>query len=241
MCTVSYLPQSDGGCIITSNRDETPSRNAIKLGSQERDTQKILYPVDPGAGGSWFAVSSEGRIACLLNGAFHPFVPGPKYSHSRGRVLLRAVASADADFDMTELAKTAPFTLVISDARTLHEHIWDGEALHFREMDIHTPAFWSSVTLYPEDVRQWRRSMFDHWLAETQVQSQDGIMQFHRYGGKEDTWNGFVMNRDERVRTLSITSANRSRGFIHVRHDDLLSGDSIEKELHIMTQDVASD
>jgi hypothetical protein len=241
MCTVSYLPQPNGGCIITSNRDETPDRNAIGLHSMERDQQRIVFPADPAAGGSWFAVASYGRIACLLNGAYQPFVPGPQYTHSRGQILLKAVASIDAHFEMSELLRTAPFTLVTADDKALHEYVWDGTELHIRDLDVAEPAFWSSVTLYPEDVRKWRKTMFDQWLLTDVVRSQEDIMRFHRYGGKEDQWNGFVMNRNERVRTLSITSAEKFGDRILVRHDNLISGDSITEELRIKTQDVVSD
>jgi len=241
MCTVSYLPLSAGGYIVTSNRDETPSRNAVGLRHLQADGQTIVFPVDPAAGGSWIAVSDQGRIACLLNGAYEPFRPDPKYTHSRGQVLLSAVSSVDPAFDDSVLALTAPFTLVLVEDMHLREYVWDADSLHVRTLDPAIPAFWSSVTLYPEDVRKWRKSMFEHWLSTHAEYSQEDIIDFHRYGGQEDGWNGFVMNREERVRTLSITSAQRSQTHMSLCHDDLIAENTIREQMEIIPQNVATD
>jgi len=241
MCTVSYLPIPAGGFIVTSNRDETPSRNAIGLKHEASGDQTLVFPVDPAAGGSWFAASDQGRVACLLNGAFEPFSPDPRYTYSRGQILLDATRQPEPDFKHALLSKTAPFTLVLADMGKLRELIWDGADLHSRLLDPSNPAFWSSVTLYPQDVRQWRRSRFDAWLEQHPGYAQDDIIEFHRYGSPDDTWNGFVMNRDERVRTLSITSAERQQEAVSICHADLLNGEVFRDLLQIHPLHVATD
>jgi hypothetical protein len=242
MCTVSYLPLPDKGYLITSNRDEAPHRNAVTLERIRDHGNQVIFPVDPGAGGSWFAVSDTGRTACLLNGAFVPFAPDPKYTQSRGKVLLYAIAqpSLNAIGEGYDLTRTAPFTLVIAESGVLAEHIWDGTELRISNLPAGKPAFWSSVTLYPPDVRSWRMSLFDAWLGAHHEFRQEEIMEFHRYGGARDVWNGFVMNRNERVKTLSITSVHQQGRDFFLRHEDLLTETVMQEEIELRSRDVAT-
>ena len=228
---------------MTSNRDEAPHRNAIELRHQSRDTQELIYPVDPAAGGSWFCISNHDKIACLLNGAYVPFTPDPRYTQSRGIVLLDLVAndSIHTFLKTYDLMQTAPFTAVIASHRHVHELVWDGIKTHVREMDPGAPAFWSSVTLYPEEVRLWRKALFQGWVALHHDFDQETIMHFHQYGSKGDPWNGFVMNREERVKTLSITSAKRSTERIELHHADLTSGTSCIETLNLASSHVDKD
>lgn len=228
--------------MITSNRDETPLRNASEVRRVNVLGQTLIYPVDPGAGGSWIGISDQGFVGCLLNGAFESFVPDPKYTHSRGQILLSAITRpADDPFDPAQLALTAPFTLVMSRACDLTEYVWDGNNLYTTVLDPGAPGFWSSVTLYPEDVRTWRRSLFGKWLQSHPDYVQEDIMEFHMYGSPEDNWNGFVMNREERVRTLSITSVKCNTQEITLCHRDLLSDQTFNETLAVVNHDVAPD
>jgi hypothetical protein len=225
MCTVSYLPLPQGGFILTSNRDEAPQRNAVFIQKELRAGHRLIYPKDPEAGGTWFAMSDHGRIICLLNGAFESFLPSPQFTYSRGRVLLDFLVhhSPDEYLSKAELSHTAPCTMVTLDGDTLHEVIWDGNRLHHQILDPSSPAFWSSVTLYPPEVRAERKAFFTEWTKSNAFE-QEAIMHFHRYGGKDDLWNGFVMNRNDRVKTLSITSVKKEQGNLHMLHSDLKSG-----------------
>ncbi len=243
MCTVSFLPLNDRGYIITSNRDEAPLRNASETRRVTGHRQHILYPVDPESGGSWFAISDRGRTVCLLNGAFAPFVPDPRFTRSRGLVLLDAVSFPSGNWltEEYDLTHTAPFTLVIAESDALIEQVWDGTRLVTHDLPMDTPAFWSSVTLYPEHVREWRRSLFHAWLEDHTHFNQESVMRFHRFGGSQDTWNGFVMNRQERVRTLSITSVLCRDDVMLFCHDNLISGETLQEEIHVTSQHVEKD
>jgi hypothetical protein len=106
-------------------------------------------------------------------------------------------------------------------------------------VDSAQPAFWSSVTLYPEDVRVWRKSLFEKWLVAHQDFDQDEIMRFHRYGSGDDNWNGFVMNREERVKTLSISSVQKLSNTFVFRHSDLVAGETYSETLDVKHADVA--
>ena len=242
MCTVSYLPLGNGDFILTSNRDETPVRNAIEIRERTIDGHILLYPEDPGARGSWFAISGKGIVGCLLNGAYDAFTMGPQYTHSRGQVLLDSVLNGEMVTGLHLLNATAPFTLVLRDSEdSLREFIWDGEYVNLRSLDTNAPHFWSSVTLYPERVRQWRSALFESWLEENKPYTQESIIEFHKYGSDDD-WNGFVMNRNERVRTLSITSVRVLEAAMHFKYFNLITGDEVTKTLEFQPQhDLAPD
>ena len=69
MCTVTYIPTKNG-CIITSNRDEKIAREkAISPQEYEIEGEKIIFPKDPKAGGTWMA-NTNSKIIVLLNMLF---------------------------------------------------------------------------------------------------------------------------------------------------------------------------
>ncbi|HLF62235.1 MAG TPA: NRDE family protein [Saprospiraceae bacterium] len=243
MCTVSYLPLQGGGYILTSNRDEAPQRNAAEIRHVTMEGQSLIFPVDPVAGGSWFCVSDRDKVACLLNGAYVPFTPDPKFTQSRGKVLLDIMehSSVQHFIDHSDFSRTAPFTIVLTEDGALCELIWDGSSVTLRTLDAKEPAFWSSVTLYPEEVRVWRKALFQEWISMHADFDQHEIMRFHRYGSKDDQWNGFVMNRHERVRTLSISSVKKEGRHFTLLHADLMSGETFSETVELISADVAED
>ncbi|MFZ1679161.1 MAG: NRDE family protein [Saprospiraceae bacterium] len=223
MCTVTYIPLQ-GIRFLTSNRDESPMRQSHGLiSSHNPDQPNIYYPLDPDSRGSWIALSETGRAVCLLNGGYESFIPNPPYRMSRGQVVMDAVKAEDANqyVDTYDFQGIAPFTLLIDGKSFLTELVWNGDQKHIRSLPIDKPQIWSSATLYPPDVRAWRKSLFEKWLSETDVFDSDSIIEFHQMANGDDE-NGFVMNRNEVVRTLSITNiANReSTGtIVHVQLD----------------------
>jgi len=222
MCTVSYLPK-DAGFIITSNRDEAPERGVFDVDQKKIGNVSVTFPKDPAAGGSWFVVGDNGAVACLLNGAFEPYDRSIPFEKSRGQVLLDAFRYRTADelAASGDYAEAAPFTLVIRKDDEFSQLIWDGQNIVTMALDPVNPHFWSSVTLYPPDVRQWRRELFDNWLNAHNDFRQDDIIDFHRYGGHGDAKNDFVMNRNDEVKTLSITSAESRKDELIFRHINL--------------------
>lgn len=220
MCTVTFLP-SPQGVFITSNRDESPDRQAHELVIKNIGTRSVIFPEDPLAHGSWIALSSNQRAVCLLNGAFEPFVPKSSYRISRGIVVVEAAISEHvgqflSHFNFEDIA---PFTLLIYDfGQQLHQVIWDGEKIHSSEPGAHQPHIWSSVTLYPEPVRKRREELFDQWLDNDPEKTVEGIVRFHQ-SAHGDVFNDFIMDRQV-VKTLSITN-------IHLNH----SGSSIRYKM----------
>ncbi len=224
MCTVSYLPYH-GGFILTSNRDESPDRAITEVVSRSISNTDVYFPKDPQSGGSWFAFSEDGHVACLLNGAFEPYDRTQKFDLSRGILLLDSFKYINvADFiDDYKFSASAPFTLLLIRDDLIIEVIWDGDSIHRTNIDPSSAHFWSSVTLYPEHIRNQRRFLFDEWLKQHSTYSPEDIQTFHRYGGSGDSMNDFVMNRNDVVKTLSISSvwqADNQYLFNHVNLDD---------------------
>ena len=224
MCTVTYLPLGKNHFILTSNRDESPERRALSWQTEKTEKgDRIHFPRDPLKGGTWFAVSDEGRAACLLNGAFEPFKPDPGYTISRGTVIPGFLHANNPDqwVRTATFTSVAPFTLILFNRNALTEVIWDGSEKHIRKLGQDEPRIWSSVTLYPPDVRQWRQRLFQEWIADNPEFTQENIMQFHRTAGNGNAKNGLVINRNEKVKTLSITSLESGHDFAVLKHLNL--------------------
>lgn len=207
MCTVTFIPAPDR-YFVTSNRDESPVRRAKGLISiHPQGKHSIHYPIDESSGGSWIAMSDAGRAVCLLNGGFEPFIHNPPYRLSRGLVVTEAAVSADISGFLSDfkLDGIAPFTLLVFERDVFQQLVWDGKEKHISPLSIDQPQIWSSVTLYPAEVRAWRKSLFEKWLKENTIFNRESILQFHQLANT-DPENDFIMNRNEKVKTLSLTS-----------------------------------
>jgi hypothetical protein len=222
MCTVTFIPFGNT-TFITSNRDESPSRQSTGLTSRHSlDGPSIHYPLDVESSGSWIALADTGRSICLLNGGFVPFIPNPPYRMSRGQVVMDA-AAAPAILSFVEnynLEGVAPFTLLIYEQNFFVQTVWDGFKRHVSELSISQPQLWSSVTLYPPEVRAWRNEIFNQWISDRQTFDRESIMAFHCLK-KGDAINDFVMNRSDIVKTLSVTSIQLQKHKGSLLHLDL--------------------
>jgi len=217
MCTVSYLPL-EKGYLLTSNRDEAPSRNTVEI----EQRKNLIFPKDPQSSGTWIAMNNQGNTACLLNGAFEQFVPRANYRHSRGRIILDYFAQSSfevfrKDYDLENIA---PFTLVVVENHRLFTLVWDGKEKHLKELDDQKAWIWSSATLYEEATRNWRATLFQNWLAKNINYERENIVYFHRFGTTDDE-NGFVMNRKNIVKTLSISNVWTNGIFSEFQYQDL--------------------
>lgn len=228
MCTVTYLPLEEG-FILTSNRDESPLRNATPPELKNIAGHEVSFPKDPLAGGTWFATDNNRFTLVLLNGGLVKHHHKPPYRKSRGLMVLDFFETYDVlafvqnyDFEGIE-----QFTLIILDQENdtrVHELVWTEKELIYNELDNKSPNIWSSSTLYPDPVRKERSDWFDTWLDQHKAFDQDEIIEFHKTGGKGDAWNDFVMNREGKVQTISVTSAMKdSDGFKPLYHEDLLN------------------
>ena len=227
MCTLTFVPTSDG-IIITSNRDEHDSRgNTLFPVEKEINGLTVVFPQDPKAGGTWIACGLDQSVAVLLNGAFNKHKHKPPYRKSRGLVLLDLFnyKSLEAFSHNYDLEGIEPFTIVFykkNSNSTLEELRWDGLKIHLVVFDVNQPHIWSSASLYSPDIILERQ----HWFAEmleTKNISPSKLLHFHEFGGKSDAENNFKMDRGRGLRTISISQINIKKQNIGLLYQNLVN------------------
>lgn len=227
MCTVTFLPKGPQSYILTSNRDETPKRAALHPAEYSIFGRTLYFPKEPLAGGTWIVTDRQRFTLCLLNGAFVLHERNPPYRLSRGQMVLEFFKYANVSTFLGEynFSGIEPFTLVLvdsTDKTELTELVWDGITAHIRKPSTSEPHIWSSATLYPKEIANQRRDWFRAWLQEHQGFEQTDIIDFHKYGGRGDLWNNFVMKRGDNLETVSITSIEKGDEF-SIKYEDLLT------------------
>ncbi|MCU0422451.1 MAG: NRDE family protein [Bacteroidia bacterium] len=230
MCTLSFVPTSAQTFLLTSNRDESVSRMlALAPAEYEFNQIKLVYPKDMQAGGTWLTTADNGLTLCLLNGAFTKHKRRLPYKHSRGLVVLDFFKFMQVDdfLHNYDFAGIEPFTLVVIDAihSTIHEIRWDEQHPHVTLKNWNQPHIWSSVTLYEPDIIEQR----EHWFYEilkqhAQINIQK-MLHFHHFGGNDDEANRLLMNRNNKLKTVSITGINKTTAATDVHHYDLLNNE----------------
>jgi len=227
MCTVSYLPVKEASYIITSTRDEKTSRkSAVPPEKHEISGQPVYFPRDQEANGTLIGTTNGGLTLCLLNGGTEIHIPSPPYRRSRGLVLLDFFAYNDIGTyrDNYDFAGIEPFTLIIVDynRKELSELWWNGDAIQHNSKDYYLPHIWSSVTLYTEEIIRKRETWFNEWLKSRSDYHMNDIIGFHKKGGTGDKRYDILMNRDNEVRTVSITSIQTLQDVHLLRYEDIL-------------------
>jgi hypothetical protein len=224
MCTVSFVATSDS-VIITSNRDEKTIRpSAIPPKSYTINGQNLIFPKDPKAGGTWFVTKADGTILVLLNGAAEKHEVQLSYRKSRGLIVLEMISSASPKDFWVEIALEAiePFTLVLFQNQELFQLRWDGQNKQTLALDTNKNHIWSSSTLYPALVREQRANWFHTFMSETDVVSKENLFDFHRHTQEGNEENGLVINRNNEMKTLSITQAVVHQNKVSILHYDLV-------------------
>lgn len=216
---------ANGKIIITSNRDEKTLRpNAIEPKSYLINKRNVIFPKDRKAGGTWFAVNESGTILVLLNGADEKHIPKASYRKSRGLIVLELISSEAVmeEWSKIDLDKIEPFTLVLFENEKLYQLRWNEREKSTVELDTNQSHIWSSSTLYPKEIREKRASWFSIFLdPKTEVDAHE-MFSFHRYTEEGNTENGLVINRNEALKTLSITQAVVEKNKVTIHYNDLI-------------------
>jgi hypothetical protein len=213
MCTLSFFPKSDNsGFILTFSRDEMMSRSTVELVHDE--LRDLVYPKDALYGGTWLAMSKRnGRLTCLLNGAFERHERILPYRKSRGLVLLESFDYADMldFFEDYDFENIEPFTILTFQNDEIFEFRWDGKQGYVKKLDAQSPHIRSSCTLYNEAVRHEREVWFSDYLAQknNKILASD-LWQFHKTKNEEAPEKGILMSRPLGPSTVSITQLNYS-------------------------------
>jgi hypothetical protein len=225
MCTATYLPLKSRGYVLTHSRDEQAARPAALPPQRVRiNDQTVTFPRDPQGQGTWIATNTNTAV-CLLNGAFIPHERKERYKHSRGMVPLHFFdyASVDAFCTAYDFQQIEPFTLLCAEIGRLTELRWDGEDLYTTKKNPLTPHIWSSVTLYPPEVIEVRESWFRKWCERHPSPAVEDIRHFHQTGEKGDSQNGILMNRNNELLTLSLTSIDQQENGAEMIYEDFMA------------------
>jgi uncharacterized protein with NRDE domain len=237
MCTVTFLPLKEG-FILTSNRDEWVVReSAVPPQKYVVENHPVFFPKDQKAGGTWI-VAGENYTLCLLNGAFEKHTPKPPYKKSRGLMVLDFFQfNSSEDFiSQYDFSGIENFTLIIVDHRkkiNLTELRWDGIKSHVTPKPEQQTHIWSSSTLYTDEIISERKHWFENWLHIHPEFKQEEIIHFHHFGGKGDTTNDILMNRNDQVKTVSITSVKRTASDNLVHYFDLQKNEKFELPIFV--------
>lgn len=236
MCTVTFIPVKDS-VYITSNRDEKLSRkHAIAPGMFIHNGEKLFYPKDADAGGSWIVMKENGDAAVLLNGAFLFHTAEPPYRKSRGLILLDIIATErpSVTFTKTDLSDIEPFTLIILESNCLYEFRWDGMEKYCRQLSINRPHIWSSSTLYDGFAVKKREQWFANFLNTHSTLTQNDILHFHQFTGDGDKENDLLMTKHGIYKTVSITSIFLTKDRGSIKYVDLINNNYSEIKIELL-------
>ncbi|MEO8770231.1 MAG: NRDE family protein [Ferruginibacter sp.] len=237
MCTVTFIPVGDK-YYITSNRDEKKSRSqAIAPCIHMVNGNKVIYPQDPDAGGSWIALNANGSAAVLLNGAFEKHESTPPYKKSRGVIFLAIISTANPVryFMHMDLSGIEPFTMIIMD-NCLYECRWNGTTKYCRQLKKCHHHIWSSATLYDETTVKKREQWFATFLNKNPRPTQEDILEFHQFGGVGDVQNDLKMNRNNKMSTVSITSIALDQYKSNMKYFDLAEDKIYQSRMEMAIQ-----
>lgn len=242
MCTVTYIPLERDNYILTSNRDEAPARSPQNITRLRAAGQELAFPRDEAAGGTWIAISSANRLACILNGAFEKHERRPPYRRSRGLMALDFFEYPAAEDFLNDyrFEGMEPFTLIVLEQGRLLEFRWDEQQGHRQWLDAGQPRIWSSAPLYPPEVRRKREQWFAGWREGRDRFSREEILDFHFNAGDGDPWNDVVMNRGDIVRTVSVTSIVKDAAALDMQYHDLLNRQMKQTKIGLQSEVVGS-
>jgi len=220
MCLVSYVPLQEG-FVLTSNRDEAPSRANITLKKETINNIEISYPAEI-MGGSWIFTASD-TCLCILNGAFKNHERVLPYKMSRGLMIKAYFEYKDhVDFLANfQFKGIEPFTLIMVVKNQLFEFRWDGAKKYITKLSRKDSHVWSSCTLYTDSQIEERKKWFFDLLKIQSTISKESLKEIHQSGGQDNLDYGFLMNRADRVATISITQALNLKNNIKLEHQSL--------------------
>jgi Transport and Golgi organisation 2 len=224
MCTVSFV-HSNGKIIITSNRDEQVARPAIEPRNYLVNQKNLFFPKDPKAGGTWYVVDDSTNVLVLLNGAEEKHPWNPPYHRSRGLIVLDIFSSDSAiiTWETIDLENVEPFTLVLFQDQQLYQLRWNGIEKSTLQLNTNENHIWSSSTLYSKEIREQRANWFSTFLDTKPEVTFEEMFHFHRYTEADNSQHGLIINRNDQLKTLSITQSVIEQNKITVMHHDLIA------------------
>ncbi|PCK03448.1 MAG: hypothetical protein COA42_20870 [Alteromonadaceae bacterium] len=247
MCTISWFVSSNGYDVFF-NRDEQKSRVRADVPSEMSiDGVKVLMPIDPQGGGTWFAANERGLSVALLNYYQGRLPKGPLIS--RGEIVkhcatLSVLNDIEGYVDSLSLTRYAPFSLLVFDALVV-ENCADGAVTMLRwtgrelqRLSQASPLI-SSAAMF-EKVNELRKenyhTAFDDSCAESL--SYDSRVKLHSdyHSGHQPSASAFsvCMHRED-AHTVSFSHLAVSLENVSMRYADGAPCQTAEvHELHML-------
>lgn len=224
MCTLTFVLQKSGDFILTSNRDESPHRATLPPQEYLIDGQRVIFPKDEVAGGTWIGLSSQKRVVNLLNGGFIAHTRKKTYRMSRGVVVLELLTAQNVlekieSFNFTDIE---PFTAVIIDwqeSLKIIQLVWDGFEKHVELLPLNN-RIWSASLLYTPQTKKLREMWFLKLLKEKEING-SVILNFHKNAGRGDKESALQIDRGF-LKTSSITQITKKGNQLFFLYEDLL-------------------
>jgi Transport and Golgi organisation 2 len=233
MCTVIYIPTATG-FLVSSNRDEAFARKtAIPPDTFTLATKEVVMPVDREAGGSWVAATSNREVLVLFNGGFIAHPKNSSYRLSRGVIFKQLVGAVDsmALWNVIELQNIEPFSLIMINQSVCNRLVWDGLNKHTIHFDPQKAHIWSSATLYTTTAIKMREALFNNWVSENNTISPALLSSFLKKAMPDDSYDGYVMNRNNSTGTVSISIVDWSQEKATFYYDDLRHSPAEPREI----------
>ena len=238
MCTVVFIPKNNK-LIFASLRDESPVRQrAISPEIFNSNDLEFLAPQDSFAGGTWLGVNDRKNVIILLNGGFENHKRADHYRKSRGLIVMELLASETPAIDwvLIDLKDIEPFTLLVWSCEMLFQFVWDGSKKHSFKLNSNIPHILSSSTLYSLEAKRARQDFFEKWIALDPAITKLALHNFFR--SMPDGENGFIINRNEIMKTLSYSFIELSTDNVaELDYYDLQNFSHTSKRISIKTSD----
>lgn len=170
MCTITLYRNTDS-YVFTMNRDERWERGESPPVSRVRDGVVLEYPVDSGAGGTWFGRNDRGVCIALLNNYQASVNP---LAVTRGKIIPDALACGDfqrvVDYlQALDMHQFNAFDVVVAGPeRTVHFR-WDRLSLYQQSVPSSGWYFFTSSSVDFDLVDAYRRDFFAQWVETGSV------------------------------------------------------------------------
>ena len=105
----------------------------------------------------------------------------------------------------------------------LYQLQWNETEKSTIELDTEQNHIWSSSTLYSKEIREKRANWFYTFLDTKPEVNVDELFNFHRYTEEGNTENGLVINRNDTLKTLSITQTIIEKNKVEIHYNDLIA------------------
>lgn len=225
MCSVSFLPNSDG-FDLAMNRDEQISRIAALPPAYFRHEKVIaLYPSEPG-NCTWIGVNEAGMTFGLINWHSQPQCDG-RETVSRGKVipaLLAAENSGEAEKRLMDLPlnRMNPFRLILValPEQCLQEWRWNRSNLE-KTILPWTRHHWFSSGLDEMEANRVRRQTCERAAMQSMPGSAAWLRDLHRsHYPKKGPFSICMHRPDAHTVSYAEISTSRSRSAVAMTYHD---------------------